>query len=82
MNFPPTLESLLLGRSILFLESNLTGVKMDTQKIIQTQYLASQVMFEQVIVKCPAARWNAPGNQDIYRAHENIALDWAGMQSD
>lgn len=55
---------------------------MDTQKIIQTQYLASQVMFEQVIVKCPAARWNAPGNQDIYRAHENIALDWAGMQSD
>ena len=38
--------------------------KMDTQKIIQSQYLAALAMFEQVIVKCPAALWNAPGDND------------------
>jgi len=28
---------------------------MDIQKIIQSQYLAALAMFEQVIVRCPAA---------------------------
>ena len=40
--------------------------KMDTQKIIQSQYLAALAMFEQVIVKCPAALWNAPGDKDKF----------------
>ena len=38
---------------------------MDTQKIIQSQYLAALAIFEQVIVKCPAALWNAPGKRQI-----------------
>ncbi len=53
---------------------------MDIQKIIQSQYLAALAMFEQVIVKCPAAHWDAPGDQDIFRAHENIELDWVRKQ--
>ena len=32
--------------------------KMDTQKIIQSQYLAALAMFEQVIVKCPETLCN------------------------
>jgi hypothetical protein len=36
---------------------------MDTSKIIQSQYLAALEMFKQVIVKCPAAMWNAPGDK-------------------
>jgi hypothetical protein len=40
--------------------------KMDTQKIIQSQYLAALAMLEQVIVKCPAALWNAPGDKDKF----------------
>jgi len=39
---------------------------MDTQNIIQSQYLAALAMFEQVIVKCPAALWNAPGDKDKF----------------
>lgn len=37
---------------------------MDTYKIIQSQYLAALEMLKQVIVKCPAALWNAPGDKD------------------
>jgi hypothetical protein len=37
---------------------------MDTNKIIQSQYLAALEMLKQVIVKCPAALWNAPGDKD------------------
>ena len=37
---------------------------MDTHKIIQSQYLAALEMLKQVIVKCPAALWNAPGDKD------------------
>jgi hypothetical protein len=37
---------------------------MDTNKIIQSQYLAALEMLKQVIVKCPAACWNAPGDKD------------------
>jgi hypothetical protein len=36
---------------------------MDTHKIIQSQYLAALEMLKQVIVKCPAALWNAPGDK-------------------
>jgi hypothetical protein len=39
---------------------------MDTQKIIQSQYLAALAMLEQVIVKCPEACWNAPGDKDKF----------------
>jgi hypothetical protein len=53
---------------------------MDMQKIIRSQYLAALATFEQVIVKCPAVRWNAPGDQNIFKARENIRLDWVGMQ--
>ena len=37
---------------------------MDTQKIIQYQYLDVLAMLEQVIVKCPEALRNAPGDKD------------------
>jgi hypothetical protein len=37
---------------------------MDTNKIIQSQYFAALEMLKQVIVKCPAALWNAPGDKD------------------
>ncbi len=37
---------------------------MKTDEIIQSQYLAALEMLKQVIVKCPAALWNAPGDQD------------------
>ena len=37
---------------------------METDKIIQSQYLAALEMLKQVIVKCPAALWNAPGDKD------------------
>jgi hypothetical protein len=37
---------------------------METCKIIQSQYLAAIEMLKQVVVKCPAALWDAPGDQD------------------
>jgi hypothetical protein len=37
---------------------------MDTQKIIQSQFLAALAMLKQVIVKCPDALWSAPGDKD------------------
>lgn len=37
---------------------------MKTEQIFQSQYLAALEMLKQVIVKCPAALWNAPGDQD------------------
>lgn len=37
---------------------------MDTKTVIQSQYLAALAMLKQVIVKCPAASWDAPGDQD------------------
>ncbi|MGD8402768.1 MAG: hypothetical protein PVJ21_03840 [Anaerolineales bacterium] len=49
---------------------------MDIQKIIQSQYLAVLAMFEQVIVKCPAAAWNAPGEKTNYGTHK--ILNWIG----
>jgi hypothetical protein len=39
---------------------------MDTNKIIQSQYFAALEMLKQVIVKCPAAMWNAPGDKDKF----------------
>jgi len=47
--------------------SNEMRETMDTQKIIQSQYLAALAMFEQVIVKCPAALSNAPGDAEHTR---------------
>ena len=37
---------------------------MDTKQVIQSQYLAALAMLKEVIVKCPEALWNAPGNQE------------------
>jgi len=37
---------------------------MDTKTAIQSQYLAALEMLKQVIVRCPAALWNAPGDTD------------------
>ena len=39
---------------------------MDTHKIIQSQYLAALEMLKQVIVLCPAASWDAPGDTDKF----------------
>jgi hypothetical protein len=37
---------------------------MNIQPVIQSQFLAALEMLKQVIVKCPEALWNAPGDQD------------------
>ncbi len=37
---------------------------MDTRSIIQSQYLAALEMLKQVIVLCPAASWDAPGDKE------------------
>ena len=37
---------------------------METLKIIESQYLAALEMIKEVIVKCPEALWNAPGDLD------------------
>ena len=37
---------------------------MNTKQVIQSQYLAALAMLKEVIVKCPEALWNAPGNQE------------------
>jgi len=48
---------------------------MDTQKIIQSQYLAVLAMFEQVIVICPVALWSALGDKDKFWKHAK-ASNW------
>jgi hypothetical protein len=39
---------------------------MNIHQTIQSQYLAALEMLKQVIVKCPAAQWNAPGDKDKF----------------
>jgi hypothetical protein len=39
---------------------------MNLHRAIQSQYLAALGMLKQVIVKCPEALWDAPGNQDKF----------------
>lgn len=39
---------------------------MDMHRAIRSQYLASLAMLKQVIVACPEAFWDAPGNQDKF----------------
>ena len=39
---------------------------MNPHKVIQSQYLAALAMLKQVIVMCPEALWNTPGNQDEF----------------
>jgi len=39
---------------------------MNPYAAIQSQYLAALGMLKQVIVKCPEALWDAPGNQDKF----------------
>jgi hypothetical protein len=39
---------------------------MNIQQSIQSQYLAALEMLKQVIVKCPAAQWDAPGDKSKF----------------
>ena len=39
---------------------------MDVKQVIQSQYLAALAMLKEVIVNCPEALWDAPGNQDKF----------------
>ncbi len=39
---------------------------MNLHQAIQSQYIASLRMLKQVIVNCPEALWDAPGNQDKF----------------
>ena len=52
---------------------------MDLHKAIQSQYLASLGMLKQVIVKCPEALWDAPGNQDKFWKKSYHALFYAHL---
>jgi hypothetical protein len=52
---------------------------MNPHKVIQSQYLASLEMLKQVIVKCPAALWDAPGNQDKFWRKSYHALFYAHL---
>jgi hypothetical protein len=52
---------------------------MDTHKIIQSQYLAALEMLKLVIVKCPAALWNAPGDKDKFWNKAYHALFYAHL---
>ena len=50
-----------------------------TQTIIQSQYLAALEMLKQVIVKCPAALWNAPGDKDKFWSKAYHTLFYAHL---
>jgi hypothetical protein len=52
---------------------------MDTKLVIQSQYLAALEMLKQVIVKCPAALWNAPGDKDKFWNKAYHALFYAHL---
>ena len=53
---------------------------MDTSKIIQSQYLATLIVLEQVIVRGPEALWKAPGNKSKFEKHPKISNFGVGMQ--
>jgi hypothetical protein len=52
---------------------------MDTKSVIQSQYLAALEMLKQVIVKCPAASWDAPGDKDKFWNKVYHALFYAHL---
>lgn len=52
---------------------------MDLHKTIQCQYLAALGMLKQVIVRCPEALWDAPGNQDKFWRKSYHALLYAHL---
>ena len=52
---------------------------MNLHKVIQSQYLAALEMLKQVIVKCPEALWDAPGNQDKFWRKSYHALFYAHL---
>ena len=52
---------------------------MNLHKAIQSQYLASLEMLKQVIVMCPEALWDAPGNQDKFWKKSYHALFYAHL---
>ena len=52
---------------------------MNAHKVIQSQYLASLGMLKQVVVKCPEALWDAPGNQDKFWRKSYHALFYAHL---
>ena len=53
---------------------------MDTSKIIQSQCLVTLRMLEKVIVRCPEALWNAPGDKDEFRKHPKTSNLRLGVQ--
>jgi hypothetical protein len=54
-------------------------LKMDTKLAIQSQSLAALEMLKQVIVLCPAASWNAPGDKDKFWNKAYHALFYAHL---
>jgi hypothetical protein len=52
---------------------------MDIKAVIQSQYLAALEMLKQVIVSCPAACWNAPGDKDKFWNKAYHALFYAHL---
>jgi hypothetical protein len=52
---------------------------MNAKQVIQSQYLASLEMLKQVIVNCPEALWDAPGNQDPFWRKSYHALFYAHL---
>jgi hypothetical protein len=52
---------------------------MDTKQVIQSQYLAALAMLKQVIVNCPEALWDAPGDQDRFWRKSYHALFYAHL---
>ena len=52
---------------------------MNLHKAIQSQYIASLEMLKQVIVMCPEALWDAPGNQDKFWRKSYHALFYAHL---
>ena len=52
---------------------------MDLPKTIRSQYLAALGMLKQVIVKCPEALWDAPGQQDKFWRKSYHALLYAHL---
>ena len=52
---------------------------MDTKAVIQSQYLAALEMLKQVIVRCPAARWDTPGERGKFWEKAYHALFFAHL---
>ena len=52
---------------------------MNTKQVIQSQYLAALEMLKQVIVQCPEAVWDAPGDKFKFWSKSYHALFFAHL---